>query len=86
MSCIYDFGLIGEPDFELAVALHTAAATQDWVAQVFLGSLAIDYRTAGAITSIETAAVAARPHRPCGVPAARRFFLKEPRARASHAK
>ena len=35
-------------------------AIQGWVAQVFLDSLGIDYRTSGAITAIETADVAAR--------------------------
>lgn len=35
-------------------------AIQGWVAQVFLNSLSIDYRTATGITSIDTADVAAR--------------------------
>ena len=40
---IYDFGLVGEADFELAVALYTAAAVQgNSVAQYFLAGLYFD--------------------------------------------
>ncbi|MBT5861197.1 MAG: trypsin-like serine protease [Alphaproteobacteria bacterium] len=40
---IYDFGLVGEPDFELAAALYTLAAVQgDSLAQYFLAGLYFD--------------------------------------------